>query len=254
MRTLGIDPGFTNLGIGIFDGTTILMSRVDLTVEQLENEEYVRVELKESRYVETIRLFVVSNYALLTTVERFATEIQMDPHLIALELAILAYLKATFPHADVVRVSPITTRAFFNTSLSNETVLALKLSPDEAYALRKRLSIEVLQNIFGIEANDEIAVKFKTKIDDAAEAALLAVFLFYMTIRKHRADSIGHLAVRVVAPVKFTHPNEIPLLPEQRRLIVMDKPSKKRKTAAPSAPAPKKQKSRFFEKNVTIIE
>jgi hypothetical protein len=259
MRTMGVDPGFTNLGVGVFDGKTILMSRVDLTVEELDTNERIRIELNESRYIETIRLFVVSNYALLTTVERFATEMQMDPKLISLELAILAYLKATFPHADCLRVSPITTREFFNTR-----VLDMSLSVDAAYALRKRLSIEVLQNIFGADVNDAITQKFKDKIDDAAEAALLAVFLFYMTVQKHRTNSIGHPVIKLVAPVKFIEPSEVPLTPEQRRPLVLDPPAPKKRRAA-SKPASKKRKapdagstpkkSRFFEepkKNLTI--
>jgi hypothetical protein len=264
---MGIDPGFTNLGVGIFDGKIILLSRVDLTVEELDTKELVRVELNESRYVETIRLFVVSNYALLTTVERFATEMQMDPKLISLELAILAYLKATFPHTDVLRVSPVTTREFFNTR-----VLDPRLSADEAYALRKRLSVEVLQNFFGPEAICAITHKFAGKIDDAAEAAILAVFLFFMTVNKPRSNSIGHRVVKHIASVKFIEASEVPLTPEQRRPIVLDPPapkkrrspaaskppSKKRKAETDAGSTPKKQKSRFFEaasgKNLTISE
>jgi len=131
------------LGVGIFDGASIIMSRVNLTVEKHEGEGFVHVAMNESRYVDAIRLFVTKNYALLSTVERFATEKQIKPEMISLELAILAYLKATFPHAEVLRVSALSTRAFFNTSLKNDAI-----SEENAYLCRKEMSVEVLNNIF----------------------------------------------------------------------------------------------------------
>jgi hypothetical protein len=257
MRTLGIDPGFTHVGVTIFDGCSVIMARVNLTVEKHDNE-FVKIDLNESHYIETVRSFVTRNYELLTTVQRFATEKQIKPELISFELAILAYLKGTFPHADVLRVCSKQTREFFNTSVKNDA-----LSEDHAYQCRKRLSVEVLYNIFNSGTITLIQAKMGDKLDDAAESCLLAIYVWYMTIRQRPVLATGHLMRRITATVKFESRNDLPLTPEQRRPIVQEfmaktaammeaatglPTAKPRKRKAPDASAsPKKHKaSRFF--------
>jgi hypothetical protein len=93
-----------------------------------------------------------------------------------------------------------------------------------------------------------------TKIDDAAEAALLAVYVFFLTIEPKLCTATGHLIRRVSAPIKFACREDLPLTPEQRRPIVQfymqasssgkrKAPPRKRKASAAIAPAAKRVKA-----------
>ena len=247
MHTMGIDPGFRNLGAVHFDGKEAIMAKVDMCVEPKKGQGFVKINMDQNTYVHCVEQFIIDNYALLEQVDRTGIEAQMDPQMIIFQHVLEACLKMRFPGMDVFFVSPIDMRTFFNTRVLDDNI-----HEDLAYPCRKLLSIEVLNNIFPPDVVAAVTEAFADKLDDAAEALLMAIYVYYMDRQARPIPWIHTFGPRYVhhrAVVSFTNPGQLRLTAGQREPIIRDHIAKskllpkKRKRAAPKnrkCAAPKK--------------
>ena len=80
-------------------------------------------------------------------------------------------IKGAYPHITIRHVSPVETRAYFNTR-----VLDKNLTQDEKYAIRKNLSKQTMHKFYAPADAERALELLGAKSDDAIEAGLLAIY------------------------------------------------------------------------------
>lgn len=209
------------------------MAKYDLCIEYRDNQGYVKLELNENNYLYAVDKFVNENLKLFAQLDRLLIEQQMSAEMITLSLTLAAYFKGRWPELLVMIVDPVTTRTFFNTR-----VLHNEISDELAYLCRKQLSMQVLNNVFTPGVVQELRTHFGEKLDDAAEACLLALYGYHAEAPAERpipwSRAYGPRKINFRADVAFADQAELPLTPLQREPLV-------RRHIAASAATPRKR-------------
>jgi len=152
-------------------------------------------------------------------------------------------IKGRYPHVTIRHTQPIATRACFNTRVLDKT-----LTEPQRYAARKQLSVLALQKMLGAESWAKFKTTFGDKLDDAAEAGLLAIYAHNVPVARRRVSArTATTEVKkqtLTVPfggeiVKLTEAEREPILERARSMAV----TKKRKRAASPKVDKKKPKA-----------
>lgn len=166
-----MDIGYRNCALAQYDGDTLTMFHIDLMKKPTYAECYAFAEN-----------FCTTNTKLLMSIKQFALEDQRRSLVVFknIQEAFLVTLAKLYPTLPVYVVSPRTTRAYFNISVA-------KAPGKGSYIKRKQLSIKKLTEIMPPERL-RAAQRIFPKLDDIADAALLAIYVHKNGIKKRRAS------------------------------------------------------------------
>ena len=213
--TLGIDPGTRNLGLCVFDGLNMELHRCDLGLGK---------NTMVKHFNGVVEHIISCNEGLWPKVMQISVEKQdiSVPMIKRLEKCFVTVFTETFPEIPLRRVSALTTRAFFGTSVS----MSEGLTKEEAYLKRKALSVLKFKELVSPE-DFAMAQYIFGKLDDVAEAALLAIY--------------SHT---VPEPKKRKRPSVVPtnISTKRLRLTILPPPAKRRPPPPPPEPPTKRRR------------
>lgn len=215
---------------------------LNLTVEHVAGVGSVKCDLPPSRFVKVAHRFVAENDALFSKTRQVAIEIQMGSKMAQLAQALAGVIKGRHPEILVRHVSPVATRAFYNTSVRDP-----KIPKEDRYPLRKALSVQLRHKLLAREAVLELERAFGAKMDDAVEAGLLAVYADAVPepVRRVGAKDTKAEAWRFVrSVVPWASAADIVMTEPERESVLRNPPPRVRKERAS-----KKKRAREAEDN-----
>ena len=135
-------------------------------------------------------------------------------------------IKGRYPNIAIRHVQPVATRACFNTRILDKT-----LNEAQRYPARKQLSVLALQKTIGPERWARGKTTFGDKLDDAAEAGLLALYTYHVPVAKRRlkaTPTTENKKLSLTVPlsgnlVKLTDAEREPVLKRARETVAKKK-------------------------------
>jgi len=186
--TIGIDVGTRHLAMAAFDGRTLRISTDDLHIfPRGAGEPPLEVELQDAHLLQHVERFAADHDAVFRAAGACEIEQQMrgagnSSTMLQLSQVLAGFLRGRYPALLVSFTSPAATRKTFNTRV-------LKKGTREAkYRLRKRLSVLAFDKALAAADRRRVRAAFD-KVDDPAEAALLAMHAFFKPARRPRASA-----------------------------------------------------------------
>jgi len=245
--TMAWDIGWTNCGVDVYDGKSMLVARVNLAVQEVRRNgraATVKLKMQPQYFVRVVEAFVHSNHELMLKVHKVPIEIQKRSVMKELSQCIAGFIQGRYPHTYVYFVSPVRTRAEMNTRVLDEPGGSRK-----KYALRKKLSVAALPKLFGAEGARKVRAKFGAKLDDAAEAAILAAYAHHTPVPDVELSgkpTTDPVMVSLRLPVAFSRLEDLELTVAEREAVLrparkgLPKPRKRASTSAPAGEPRKK--------------
>jgi hypothetical protein len=132
-----------------------------------------RIQVTPILYPLMMETFINDNASLWPLVTDLGVEIQMIAKFKELAQAFICMVKGRYPHINVRYISPSSVRAYFGTRI---------LSGTNRYKRRKQASVDMLNSIMSRSDAIHFSQVFRPKLDDAIEAALMAIYMLYNPI------------------------------------------------------------------------